>query len=128
MECIMNVVICPKRWPLPGLLLLLSAVCGAQTPEVVVQAGHTDVVMSVAFSPDGRILATGSRDATIRLWDTSTGHLLRTLVGHMGRVTRVEFSSDGQALVSESLAGQSNAEMDADGTDRLWQVQTGRLL
>src|SRR5438876_2926897 len=117
-------------WSLALALLLCGAQARAQArkPEVVVQAGHADVVMSVAFSPDGRVCATGSRDTTIKLWDTRTGHLLRTLVGHTGRVTKLVFSSDSQALVSESKAGTSNAESDADNTDRLWQVQTSKLL
>src|SRR5207248_919243 len=97
-------------------------------PEMVVQAGHANVVLSFAFSPDGRICATGSRDTTIKLWDTQTGRLLRTLIGHKGRVTKLVFSADGQALVSESEAGQSNAESDGDNTDRLWQVATGKML
>lgn len=121
-------IIGPQRLSFPALLVFVSSVCWAQTPEVVVQAGHADVVMSVAFNADGRVLATGSRDSTIKLWDTRTGQLLRTLVGHTGRVTKVEFSSDSQVLVSESMAGQSNAEADADGTDRMWQVHTGKLL
>lgn len=113
---------------------LMLSICAAQAhaqgrkPELVVQAGHADVVMSVAFSPDGLVCATGSRDTTIKLWDTRSGNLLRTLVGHTGRVTKLIFSSDGRALVSESKAGLSNADSDGDNTDRLWQVQTGNLL
>src|SRR2546421_910548 len=112
------------------LVLWLSALVHGQArkPEVLVQAGHSEVIMSLAFSPDGRICASGSRDQTIKLWDTQTGRLLRTLVGHNGRITSLVFSADGQTLASESAAGQSNAERDADNTDRLWQVETGKLV
>jgi WD40 repeat protein len=110
------------------VLFYVQARGQAHNPEVLVQAGHASVVMSLTFSPDGRICASGSRDQTIKLWDTQTGHLLRTLTGHEGRVTRLVFSADGQALVSESEAGQSFADNDDDDTNILWQVDTGRKL
>jgi WD40 repeat protein len=113
------------------LMLWLSALVygqAARKPEVLVQAGHSEVIMSLAFSPDGRICASGSRDTTIKLWDVQTGRLLRTLTGHAGRITSLVFSADGQTLASESEAGTSNADSDGDDTDRLWQVQTGKLL
>ena len=52
--------------------------------EIALLTGHTRSVGSVSFSPDGRTLASGSRDATIRLWDGVTGAHLRTLTGHTG--------------------------------------------
>jgi WD40 repeat protein len=49
----------------------------ADRPQLVVQLGHLDEVNSVAFSPDGRLILTGSRDKTARLWETSTGREIR---------------------------------------------------
>jgi WD40 repeat protein/Leucine-rich repeat (LRR) protein len=77
--------------------------------------GHTREVDWVAFSPDGRWLASGSRDHTIRVWDLATGKSQHTLTGHTGPVGSVAFSLDGKLLASGS----------ADGTIGLWNPATG---
>ncbi|MHC5612914.1 MAG: WD40 domain-containing protein [Nostoc sp.] len=64
--------------------------------------GHTDIVWGITFSPDGQLLASGSRDQTVKLWHLD-GTLLQTLKGHTDAVTCVSFSPDGQTLASASL-------------------------
>ncbi|MEH1840467.1 MAG: hypothetical protein V7L20_17300 [Nostoc sp.] len=64
--------------------------------------GHADIVWGVAFSPDGQLLASGSRDRTVKIWRPD-GTLLQTLKGHTDAVTCVTFSHDGQFLASASL-------------------------
>ena len=79
---------------------------------------HAERVYGLAFSPDGKTLATGSRDLTVKLWDAATGKLLRTLVGHgEPGVLCVAFSPDGKTLASGGM----------DGTCRIWDVYTGEL-
>ena len=80
--------------------------------------GHTAAVWGVAFSPDGRLLATGSDEGTARVWDTATGEHLRTLAGHAGGVRGVAFSPDGRLLATASR----------DGTARLWDPAAGKHL
>ena len=73
-------------------------------------SGHTNTVWSVAFSPDGGKVLTGSQDWTAKLWDGSTGACIRTFSGHTSYVRSVAFSPDGSKVLTGS----------ADGTAKLW--------
>ena len=64
--------------------------------------GHTGSIGRIAWSPDGRIVASPSRDMTIRLWDADTGEHCRTLTGHRGEVIGVAFAASGRVLASGS--------------------------
>ncbi|MBD0303448.1 MAG: serine/threonine protein kinase [Tolypothrix sp. T3-bin4] len=77
--------------------------------------GYSDFVCSIAISPDGETLASGSRDNTIKLWNLATGREISTLNGHSGLVYSIAFSPDGETLASGS-----------DNTIKLWNLATGR--
>ena len=72
----------------------------------------------VAFSPNGHILASGSADNTVKLWDISTGKVLRTFTGHTDWVWSVAFSPDSHSIASASQ----------DETIKLWEAKTGDCL
>jgi WD40 repeat protein len=80
--------------------------------------GHTGGVCSVCVSPDGKLLASGSWDDTIKLWSLPDGVLLKTVKGHAGAVTSVCISPDGKLLASGSK----------DKTIKLWSLPEGALL
>lgn len=73
--------------------------------EVFVLPGHGQFVQDAAFSPDGRLIATGSSDATVRAWDAETGRELARLYGMADAVTKVAFSPNGKLLAAASNRG-----------------------
>ncbi|BAY25805.1 WD-40 repeat-containing protein [Calothrix sp. NIES-2100] len=80
--------------------------------------GHSHIVRSLAISADAKLLVSGSRDQTIKIWHLETGVLLRTLKGHRDEVCAIALSPDEQIIASGS----------ADKTIKLWHLETGELL
>lgn len=80
--------------------------------------GHDGGVLSVAMTPNGRRIVSGSWDKTVRIWEAATGRELAVLRGHEGWVESVAITPDGRRIVSGS----------ADKTVRIWETQTGREL
>jgi WD40 repeat protein len=95
--------------------------------EVRTLSGHTDWVWSVAFSPDGRLLASGSWDTTIKLWEVASGSEVRSLTGHPGfGVNSVAFSPNGRLLASGSCRATNSFGYCIQGEIKLWDVASGR--
>ena len=93
-------------------IIIFNAIAGSQT---AVFSGHTDQVRSLAFSPDGISLVSGSYDKTVKLWDVQTGGVVKTFSGHTSWVRSVSISADCTRIVSGS----------SDKTIHLWDIQTG---
>ncbi|WKZ34790.1 MAG: WD40 repeat domain-containing protein [Anaerolineales bacterium] len=100
---------------LPSSIILWDASTGQQIQKL---NGHKDYVHITKFSPDGKIIASASNDATVKLWDAISGEEIITLIGHTERVFDVAFSPDGNILASVSR----------DKSMILWDVGSGKKL
>jgi WD40 repeat protein len=86
--------------------------------RIAALTGHKDVVQAVSFSPDGKKVASGAWDGTVRVWDVSTGKELHALKTNGDKVHSVAFSPDGERIVSGS----------GDRTIHVWNARSGKEL
>ncbi len=96
----------PLQWFVPGLF----------SPQTAKLKGHTDQILCIALNPNGSIIASGSSDQTIRLWDVNKREHIATLEGHTEEVLTVTFSPDGKTLASGCRHGSIH----------LWDAHTGK--
>lgn len=100
------------------LLVCLPFLCISQSLETVIQKGHRGAVRSLTISHNGKLMASGSKDKTIVLWDMATHKQIRTFNGHNGSVHSVVFSEDDKFIASAS----------GDMTVRIWDLNTGQVV
>ena len=92
----------------------VASVFDVRTGDLVFELPrHTYSVNSVSWSPNGRWIATGAGDSSVRVWDAATGKLEERLLGHTGVVITVDWSPDSRRIVSGG----------SDGTARVWELE-----
>ena len=102
------ILLCLSAFAAPNMLAQKAYLMDQKlyVPEIVVQTGHTREITSIAFSPDSRLIATGSEDTQIKLWDASTGKVVRTLKAGASQIASVDFCDNGRNLVSLEWGGR----------------------
>ncbi|MBA3017350.1 MAG: caspase family protein [Proteobacteria bacterium] len=100
-----------------AVLVISNPAMADEKPEIFAQLGHSNIILSIAFSPDGKYLLSGSADNTIKLWDVATGREIRTFTGHTAAVESIAFSPDGKHIISAGCYDKSL---------KLWEVATGK--
>ena len=101
--------------PAAGAGAATAGAAGGLRPRLDLDVGHGGRITATAVSPDGKTIASGSADRTIRLWDAQTGQMRRILKGHDADVGLVAFLPGGKAIVSGST----------DGVVKQWDARTG---
>ncbi|MCU0461212.1 MAG: hypothetical protein MUF36_04245 [Bacteroidales bacterium] len=92
----------------------------AQTPELILPIGHSDIISDACYSPDGKNIATTSVDRTVKIWNAESGKLLLTLDGFTDWeiVNTIKFSTDNKALITYSEAGKV----------QIWDIKYGQMI
>jgi WD40 repeat protein/serine/threonine protein kinase len=107
-EPISGIALVTKPWRIPGV--------HSWSLETIASRG---IIWAVAYRPDGKVLATGGSDGAIRLWDPSSGKLLRALLGHQSLLRSLAWTPDGRLLASSEMYSKAV---------KLWDPETGRIV
>ncbi|MBL7738648.1 MAG: caspase family protein [Chitinophagaceae bacterium] len=100
------------------LLFLIAGKNFGQKPELLLPVGHASPISGVCFSPDGKLAVTnGVEEKNVKIWETSTGNLIKTIDAHAEKISSVSFSPDGKYLLTTGH----------DQNARIWDVGTGTL-
>lgn len=99
-----------------GSFLGVAHAQGAGKPDLMVQTGHFGDIIDLMFSPSGQFVASGSEDNTVKVWDATTGMIIRSFINHKGYITALDMNAAGDMLVSAAK----------DNTIRLWDLKIGK--
>ncbi|MBT7696295.1 MAG: WD40 repeat domain-containing protein, partial [Desulfobacterales bacterium] len=102
------------------ILVISTPSLADEKPEIFVQFGHTRSITSVAFTPDGRFIVSGSRDETIKIWEASTGREIRTISGIGEDISSIAISPCGRYIIS--------ADEDYSENLKLWDMASGKKI
>lgn len=98
----------------------------AQQPELIVQTAHSEVINSITYSPDGKILASGSLDKTIKLWETTSGTILRTLSESVPHTEPSSLGPESRTVIAFSPRANILAGGNQDNSITLWDTSLGK--
>ncbi|WP_182923393.1 WD40 domain-containing protein [Pedobacter planticolens] len=90
----------------------------AQDPKLVLPISHHGFIKSFKFSPNGKLIATGSSDKTVKIWDVKTGNMLYNFTDHKDGIEEIAFSPDGKLLATTA----------SDATVKIWETSSGKLI
>ena len=107
-----------KRYQAASLLFIISVLVKGQSLETVVQTGHYSEVTAVCYSSDGKFIATGSYDKTVKLWRRSDGKEIRTYQGNISGIDHVEINRQVNAILAVTRQGTVTA----------WDLNTGKII
>jgi WD40 repeat protein len=121
-EALFDLILSIPLWNDPLFKKQLIAKCLlfniAHSTSRTLTGGHRDSINSLAITPDGSRLITGSSDSTAKIWDIATGTLLHTLIGHTSGISSVVITPDGSRVITGSW----------NHSAKIWDIQTGALL
>jgi WD40 repeat protein len=115
-----------KILPAPVFFLIFSfySHCFAQQPRLVLPIGHTNIIYSARFSPDGKKIITVSKDNTAKLWDAEKGYLLADIKQKTGFLTEAHFSPDGKKIITRAGTEQETFD-NSVSLFKVWDAVTG---